>query len=90
MTPLMRTAPYAPGTAKFLLNWPTTDVNISDRSGLSFLASVRSAIADFSNQVAPPDDLDRVLHKFLLQQWREIEEMLAERGAHDSGITAIE
>jgi hypothetical protein len=29
MTPLIRTAPGAPGAAKFLVNWPTTDVNIA-------------------------------------------------------------
>jgi hypothetical protein len=41
-TPLMYTTPYAPGAAKFLLNWPTTDANITTRSGPSFLACVRS------------------------------------------------
>jgi hypothetical protein len=92
MIPLMRTAPYAPGTAKFLLNWPTVDVNITNRSGASFLALVRSAIADFPDKIAFPDsgDLCRVQLKFLLRQWREIEEMLVKRGAHDTGITAIE
>jgi hypothetical protein len=29
MTPLMNTTPVVPGAAKFLLNWPTTDVNPS-------------------------------------------------------------
>jgi hypothetical protein len=42
--PLIYTAPYAPGAATFLLNWPTTDANIITRSGVSFLARVRSTI----------------------------------------------
>jgi hypothetical protein len=37
-TPLMWTTYFAPGAAKFLLNWPTTDANINTRSGTSFLA----------------------------------------------------
>jgi hypothetical protein len=84
LTPLMRTAIYAPGAAKFLLEWPTTDVNIIDRSGTSFLlAYVRDgAIKHFADKVAQPEDNpDRLVHKFLYQQWCEIEEMLVERGA---------
>ncbi len=51
-TPLMCTVPGAPGAAKFLLNWPTTDANIAARSGESFLARVRRTICikHFSNQ----------------------------------------
>jgi hypothetical protein len=33
LTPLMVTNPHAPGAAKFLLNWPTTDVNITTLYG---------------------------------------------------------
>jgi hypothetical protein len=78
-TPLMCTASVAPGAAKFLLNWPTTDVNITDRSGDSFLAVVRTSVEYFSALIARPDDPDRVQNKFLLQQWRDIEEMLMAR-----------
>jgi hypothetical protein len=78
-TPFMCTAPDAPGAAKFLLNWPTTDVNITTRSGGSFPALIRLAIADFSYKAALPDNPDQVKHQFLLQQWKEIEKMLAER-----------
>jgi hypothetical protein len=85
-TPLMYTTMDAPGAAKFLLNWPTTDVNITPRSGASFLAEVRSTITTFSEQVALHDNPDRVPNEFLLQQWLEIEEMLVERDAHDTGI----
>jgi hypothetical protein len=47
LTPLMHTVPGATGAAKFLLNWPTTDANITARSGESFLARVRLLITDF-------------------------------------------
>jgi hypothetical protein len=90
LTTLMYTSPFAPGTAKFLLSWPTTDVNITTRSGASFLAMVREALKCFSNEVARPDNHEKASHQFLLQQWREIEEMLVEKGAHDTGITAFE
>jgi hypothetical protein len=89
LTPLAFTIDKAPGAAKFLLNWPTTDANITYRSGASNLAKVRNTVSSFSNKVALPDNPERVQHKFLLQQWREIEEMLVERGAEDTGITAI-
>jgi hypothetical protein len=48
LIPLVGTTPDAPGAAKFLLNWPTTDANITTQSGASFLASIRSTIAGFS------------------------------------------
>jgi hypothetical protein len=89
LTPLLYTAPDAPSAAKFLLNWPTTDANNTSRSGESFLAVVRSTITDFSNNVALPDNPNRVQHQFVLQQWSEIEEMLVERGAVDTGITSL-
>jgi hypothetical protein len=59
-TPLLYTIPHAPGAAKFLLNWPTTDANITDRSGASFLASIRPLITYFSAQIALPDNTERV------------------------------
>jgi hypothetical protein len=84
-TPLMYTTPYAPGAAKFLLNWPTTDANITTPYGTSFVDRVRRTITDISS--LRPDNLQ---NQFLLQQWREIEEMLVERGAADTRITAVE
>jgi ankyrin repeat protein len=89
LTPLMCTTPSAPGAAKFLLNWPAVDANITTRSGASFLARVRNAVRLYSEQAARPDNPDQIQHQFLLRQWREIEEMLVERGAHDTGITAL-
>jgi hypothetical protein len=80
----MWAVPFAPGAAKFLLNWPTTDANITMRFGQSFLATVRLTITDVSDKVARPDNPEKVQYQFLLQQWREIEEMLVERGAHDN------
>jgi hypothetical protein len=89
-TPLMHSIKFAPGAAKFLLNWPTTDVNIIMQAatmerGASFLTMVRHiALRHFSNQVELPDNPDlRVQHQFLIQQWTKIEEMLVESGAAD-------
>jgi hypothetical protein len=89
MIPLQYTIPHAPGAAKFLLNWPTTDANIT-ASGTSFLVRVRKAVENFSDAIARPGNRDRVQHQFAMQQWRKIEEMLVERGAADTGITALE
>jgi hypothetical protein len=85
----MFTTPDAPGAAKFLLNWPTTDVNITTPSGESFLAVVQMVITDYTAEAVRPDNPDQVQDQFLLQQWHEIEGMLVERGAHDTGITAL-
>jgi hypothetical protein len=91
-TPLMYTTPNAPGAAKFLLNWPTTDANTTSRSGDFFLARVRSTISAFCDKAARPDNPETVKHQFQLQQWREIEAMLVlvKRGAADTGITTLE
>jgi hypothetical protein len=90
MTPLMYTTPNAPGAATFLLNWPTTDTNIIDQSGESFLDGVRCTIEHFSDRVARPDNPDSVQQQFLLKQWRVIHEVLVERGAADTSITALD
>jgi hypothetical protein len=57
---------------------------------VSFLVAVRWAVKKFSDQVALPDNPDQIQHQFLLQQWRDIEEMMVDRGARDAGITVIE
>jgi hypothetical protein len=80
MTPLMMTTPYAPGAAKFLLNWPTTDVHITISNGASFKDFVRKCIMDLSTEIALPDNPDKLQQQFLLQQWRDIEGMLVARG----------
>jgi hypothetical protein len=85
-TPLMSTVPDAPGAAKFLLEWstsPTTDIDIhiTTRTGVTLSALVHFAIENFFD----PDGLvidQRAKSAFLLQQWREIEQMLVERGSH--------
>jgi hypothetical protein len=89
LTPLMHTTPYSPGAAKFLLNWPATDANITIPSEPSFLARVRLTISLFSDHIALPNNADQVQLEFQLQQWRVIEVMLVERGAHDTWITAV-
>jgi hypothetical protein len=92
-TPLMYTVMTAPGAAKFLLKWPTTDADITTQSGGSYLASVRAivtssyiALPDHPTYIALPDHPKRVQDQLMLQQWREIQEMLVERGAIDTGI----
>jgi hypothetical protein len=89
LTPLMYTPTDAPSAAKFLLNWPATDANIIARSGASFMARVRQTVEYFSDQIALPANPKQIQHRFLLQQWHDIEVMLMERGAHDTGITAL-
>ena len=80
-TPLMYAIPHAPGAAKCLLKWSTTDADITDRSGASFPANLRSLIIDLSNDLAyPGHNPERVQTQFLLQQWRDIEAVLVERG----------
>ena len=79
-TPLGNSIRFAPGAAKFLLNWPTTDANITNRSGQSFLARIREAALYITNEIAHPDNNEKVQHQFLLRQWRDIEDMLVERG----------
>jgi hypothetical protein len=86
MTSLMSTVDLAPGAAKFLPSWPTTDVNITNRSGEPFLVRVRIAIEDYSRRITFSDHPEQVRHTFLLQQWTEIEEMLVERGDHETDI----
>jgi ankyrin repeat protein len=81
MTPLMVTTKLAPSAAKFMLHWPATDINIIPRDGESFLFKVRKTIGVLSTAVTFPDNPELVQHQFLLQQWRDIEEMLVERGA---------
>jgi ankyrin repeat protein len=90
MTPLVWIIKAAPGAAKFLLNWPTVDANIVARSGYSFQAGVLLSAMSLCDKVALPDKPDQVQDQFLLRQWHEIEEMLVERGATDTGITTLE
>jgi hypothetical protein len=87
--PLMYTSPDAPGAARFLLKWPSTDANITAQYGESFLAMVRSDAKELSDKVALPDNPDQIQDQFLLRQWREIEEMLVEKGAADTDVTSL-
>jgi hypothetical protein len=85
-TPLMHTLRMAPGAATFLLERHTTDVNVTTSSGVSFHGWVRDTVKYFSDQVALTDNPHQVEDQFVLQQWRQIEEMLVKRGANDTGI----
>jgi hypothetical protein len=90
LIPLMWTMPDAPSAAKFLLNWPTTDVNITSRDGDSFHDAVRATITSFSDGLALLEDPDQIRDQFVIQQWRDIEEILVERGATNTGVTTLE
>jgi hypothetical protein len=81
LTPLMCTTKLAPGAAKFLMSWSTTDVNINSRSGESFLVRVFRTVKYFSDKLARLDNPDQVQHHFLLQQWCDVGEILVERDA---------
>jgi hypothetical protein len=74
-TPLMCTVQMAPSAAKLLIEWPTTDVNIISKSGMIILAAVRDTIDKLTVGCALP------WHRFLCQQWRDIEELLVAKGA---------
>jgi hypothetical protein len=80
VTPLMYTTSFAPGAARFVLNWPTTDLNIINQAGERFLASVKDTVQYLSNQSL--DHPDHIQQQLMLQQWREVERMLVEKGAH--------
>jgi ankyrin repeat protein len=81
-TSLIYTMNCAPGAAKFLLNWPTTDINITTET---FLDKVPFTITDFAENIAHPDNPEQLQHQFLLQQWIQIEDMLVKRGARHIG-----
>jgi hypothetical protein len=78
-TVLILTVEVSPGAAKFLLNWPTTDSNITETSGPSFLDMVEKILKVFSDEIAIPGSPTLIKDQFLLQQWLEIKEMLVER-----------
>jgi hypothetical protein len=80
VTPLMCTISLAPGAARFLLSWPTTNFNITNRSGGNFLSAVKEAVQYMSDQTALLDNPSHVQHQLLLEQWREVEEILVEKG----------
>jgi hypothetical protein len=71
----MSTIPDAPGAAKYLLNWPTTDANIIDQSGECFLDRVRLTITANSDQISTyymdSDAQVNYGYLFKLQQWRD-------------------
>jgi ankyrin repeat protein len=87
--PLPRTIPRSPATAKLLLEWQSTDVNVTTNQGDSYLALVRFTSTNFSDAVtrfSNSDQSDVVKSRFVLQQWREIEEILVEKGAVDTKV----
>jgi hypothetical protein len=71
------------------LQFPSDQVAIPDNPDRVEDQFVRGAVEHFPDQVAIPDNPGRREPRFLLEQWREIEEMLEERDAifSDYGVT---
>jgi hypothetical protein len=81
-TPLARTIQWAPSAAKVLIEWPTTNVNIVNQSGVSMLTIVHILISEIAVKVdISHENSRRAQDVFLLEQWREVEKMLVEKGA---------
>jgi hypothetical protein len=85
-TPLHYTYPHAPGAAKFLLTYSDkTDPDILTNDRQSFLAMVRSSIVEFTSIARLPRNPHPEMMLFQVKQWEEVEKLLVERGASDSG-----
>jgi hypothetical protein len=85
-TPIQMTVPGAPGAAKFLLTYSDkTDPDILTNDGRSFLAMVRSGIANGTSKARLPHNSHSEILSFQVKQWEEVETLLIERGALDSG-----
>jgi hypothetical protein len=86
VTPLHHTVPGAPGAAKFLLTYSDkTDPDILTNDGRSFLAMVRSSIAEGKAEARLPDNPEKEIMFFQVKQLQEVETLLVERGALDCG-----
>jgi hypothetical protein len=59
-------------------------IEISDNPDRAEDQFVRGAVENFPGHAALPDNLGRAEQRFLRKQWREIEEMLMERGATET------
>jgi hypothetical protein len=86
-TPLLLTSSLAPAVAKFLIEWPGTDVNhVGQSTGISSLALVRVCINFFTTALERPNFSRMAECRFIRKQWPEIEAMLVEMGANDTGV----
>jgi hypothetical protein len=80
-TLLSYTTQFAPGAANFLLSSPQPRTSI---------LPINLDIPSYSGFARLfPDYSDQIRETFLLKQWRDIEEILVERGAIDTEITAL-
>jgi hypothetical protein len=83
-TPL--TIGNAPGAAKFLLTYSDkTDPDILMNDGRSFLATVRTGLADGRERARLSHYPQSEILWFQVKQWEEVETLLVGRGAFDSG-----
>jgi ankyrin repeat protein len=84
-TPLMRTVPFAPGAAKFLLTHYSDRVDSNMRAmndGKTFLTMVRECITDHEESLAEEADHESShAVEFNLEQLREVENLLVARNA---------
>jgi ankyrin repeat protein len=86
-TPLLLTSTLAPAAAKFLIEWPGTDVNhVADSTGISSLALVRVCITFYTKALQRPNFSLGAEYRFIRKQWLEIDDMLMEMGAIDTGV----
>jgi hypothetical protein len=86
-TPFLRTIPYSPAVAKVLLERHSTDVNVTTDKGFSFLAAIRLYVNSEKLTRFPNSDHPEVVKvRFVLQQWRVIEEIPVEKGAVDRRV----
>jgi hypothetical protein len=86
VTPLHSTMMFAPGAAKFLLTYSNkTDPNIVVNDGRSFLAMIRTGIADSTSKARLPHNPHSEILFFQVKQLQEVEKLLVDRGALDSG-----
>jgi hypothetical protein len=86
-TPLMCTVQMAPSAAKLLIEWPTTDVNLTSKAGKCILAMVRYTIDFLTDGCSFPW---HPRNRFLCQQWRDNEELLVAKGAIETGVSSGE
>jgi hypothetical protein len=88
-TSLHYTGSGAPGAAKFLLTYSDkTDPDILTNNGRSLIAMVRTGIAASASKARLPNNSHPGIIFFQVKQWEEVETLLIERGALDSGWRA--
>jgi len=81
----MHTMTASPNAALFLLKDSRTDPDIVTNDGRRMLPMVRSCIVELEIKSSNPENPYREGQKFTLNQLRELEKALVERGAMATG-----